>query len=345
MSQRYDVAIVGGGVMGSSVAYWLLRESPGLAVAVIEPDPTYEWCSTLRASGGCRVQFTCPENIAHVAVRRSTSSSAFAADHGGRRTRGAGGLGARRYCSSCRPGHAATLERNCGLQRVEGCNVVLLRRAARGALSVDARGRSRWRRAHARRWLVRSQRPAAGLPAQSRRAGCALRDRRSRRRIALPRKYGRGTLASGERIAPAPSSTPPGAWAGEVARACRHGAAGPPMRRFEHYFTAGTPMERLPYVKDLQRLAFRSEGPGFSGGLVDGNERRGFDFDVDHDYFERVVWPAVAYRFPPLEAAKCHRTWSGLVRAVRARRQPDHRRLGGRPATTSTSSPVSRGTA
>jgi len=25
-----------------------------------------------------------------------------------------------------------------------------------------------------------------------------------------------------------------------------------------------------------------------------------------------VVWPAVAHRFPPLEAAKCHRTWSGL---------------------------------
>jgi glycine/D-amino acid oxidase-like deaminating enzyme len=24
------------------------------------------------------------------------------------------------------------------------------------------------------------------------------------------------------------------------------------------------------------------------------------------------VWPAAAHRFPPLEAAKCHRTWAGL---------------------------------
>ena len=71
-------------------------------------------------------------------------------------------------------------------------------------------------------------------------------------------------------------------------------------------------MERLPYVKELSRLAFRSEGVGFSGGLVDGSEPRGFNFDVDHDYFERVVWPAVAHRFPPFESAKCHRTWSGL---------------------------------
>ena len=59
-------------------------------------------------------------------------------------------------------------------------------------------------------------------------------------------------------------------------------------------------------------MAFRSEGRGFSGGVVDGDEPRGFNFNVDHGYFERVVWPAVAHRFPPLESAKCHRTWSGL---------------------------------
>jgi glycine/D-amino acid oxidase-like deaminating enzyme len=85
-----------------------------------------------------------------------------------------------------------------------------------------------------------------------------------------------------------------------------------PVKRYEHYFTPGSPMERLPYVKDLARLAFRSEGKGFSGGLVDGYATRGFDFEVDHDWFERHVWPAAAHRFPPLEAARCHRTWAGL---------------------------------
>jgi glycine/D-amino acid oxidase-like deaminating enzyme len=51
---------------------------------------------------------------------------------------------------------------------------------------------------------------------------------------------------------------------------------------------------------------------GFSGGLVDGSAVRGYDFDVDHDYFERVVWPALAHRFPSFEAVRCQRTWSGL---------------------------------
>jgi glycine/D-amino acid oxidase-like deaminating enzyme len=103
-----------------------------------------------------------------------------------------------------------------------------------------------------------------------------------------------------------------GAWSAQLCEMIGMPLPVSPLRRFEHYFTAGKPIERLPYVKDLNRLAFRSEGNGFSGGLVNSDEPRGFNFDVDHGYFERVVWPAVAHRFPPFEAAKCHRTWSGL---------------------------------
>ena len=61
---KFDIAIIGGGIIGSSTAYFLLEQSPSISLCVIEPDPTYEFASTLRASGGCRVQFTCPENIA-----------------------------------------------------------------------------------------------------------------------------------------------------------------------------------------------------------------------------------------------------------------------------------------
>lgn len=103
-----------------------------------------------------------------------------------------------------------------------------------------------------------------------------------------------------------------GAWAAEIGDMAGMPLPIAPLRRFEHFFTAGAPMEKLPYVKDVHRMAFRSEGAGFSGGVVDSHEPRGFNFEVDHGYFERAVWPAVAHRFPPLEAAKCHRTWAGL---------------------------------
>jgi len=61
---RHDVVVIGGGIVGCSTAYHLTQLAAGIDVAVVEPDPTYEFCSTLRASGGARVLFSCPENIA-----------------------------------------------------------------------------------------------------------------------------------------------------------------------------------------------------------------------------------------------------------------------------------------
>ena len=60
---RADILIIGGGVMGSACAAFLLQADPGLAVTVVEPDPTYERAATPKASGGVRQLFSLPENI------------------------------------------------------------------------------------------------------------------------------------------------------------------------------------------------------------------------------------------------------------------------------------------
>src|SRR3990170_1826154 len=60
----YDVVIIGGGVVGSSIAYHLTREGRAGRVCVVEPDPTYEFASTPRAVGGVSRLFSLPENIA-----------------------------------------------------------------------------------------------------------------------------------------------------------------------------------------------------------------------------------------------------------------------------------------
>ena len=60
----YDIVIIGGGVMGCSVAYWLAqRIYKGMKIAVIERDPTYRYASTTLSVGGMRQQFSLPENI------------------------------------------------------------------------------------------------------------------------------------------------------------------------------------------------------------------------------------------------------------------------------------------
>ncbi|XP_012821381.1 FAD-dependent oxidoreductase domain-containing protein 1 isoform X1 [Xenopus tropicalis] len=64
--ERVDVVIVGGGVMGWSIAYWLKQKENrrgALRVVVVERDPTYSRASTVLSAGGIRQQFSRPENI------------------------------------------------------------------------------------------------------------------------------------------------------------------------------------------------------------------------------------------------------------------------------------------
>ncbi|MGK0149643.1 NAD(P)/FAD-dependent oxidoreductase [Pseudomonas putida] len=310
--QKYDVAVIGGGIIGSSIAYHLLQTSPGLSVCVIEPDPTYEFASALRSSGGCRVQFTAPENIEmslysleriknfeHEMTSKGRPAPVDWVEGG--------------YLFVVEPEHVAAIERFTRRQQEHGCVVELLDpqglKKYFPSINSDDLGvgaytpHDGWCDPNGLLWGYR--RKAAELGA------VYIKDKFVDASVegGIARAI---TLESGTRIQADSFINAAGAWSGLVAE--RFGMKLPivPMRRFEHYFTPATPMERLPYVKDLSRLAFRSEGEGFSGGLVNGKEPRGFNFDVDHDYWENVVWPAVAHRFPVLEAAKCHRTWSGL---------------------------------
>ena len=62
-NSTHDVILIGGGVMGCSIAYNLLKQDPQLRVVIIEKDPTYEYASTLLSDGNHRVQFNLKENI------------------------------------------------------------------------------------------------------------------------------------------------------------------------------------------------------------------------------------------------------------------------------------------
>ena len=60
---QYDVIMVGGGVMGCSTTYYLLKNAPQIKVAIIEKDPTYEFNSTVLSDANIRLQFNVKENI------------------------------------------------------------------------------------------------------------------------------------------------------------------------------------------------------------------------------------------------------------------------------------------
>jgi hypothetical protein len=60
---RCDVAVIGGGVVGSATAWQLLERAPGASVVVLEPDPGYTRAASPLASGVVRQLFTRPENV------------------------------------------------------------------------------------------------------------------------------------------------------------------------------------------------------------------------------------------------------------------------------------------
>src|SRR5688500_11652400 len=280
--------------MGSSVALFLKRLAPACTVAVVEPDDRYEFASSLRASGGARRLFSCPENIA-----MSNFSLGFISAIPDVEWKKGG------YLFIVAPEGVDALTANYETQRQHGVRVELLDRPALQArfpsmhtadLAVGAHSLDDgWCDPHSLLQWLRRQARSLGVE--------YLRDRVVGLEFAGDAIH-QAILASGTMLSADFFVNATGAWSKKICAMIGMPLPVEPLRRFEHYFESPNRIEPLPYVKDLARLAFRPEGRGYSGGLVNSSETRGFNFDVDHDYFDSVVWTALARRFPAFVACR-----------------------------------------
>ncbi len=312
MAETTDVVIVGGGAIGASIAYFLRDRPSPPDVTVVELDPSYALASTPRASGGVRRLFSLPENIQlsdfsigfFERFAETMAVDGSPAEIGYRR----GG-----YLFIVPDKAAALLEANAAVQRRLGVKVDLLDRTglserfpsmfvddlAIGAHSTE----DGWLDPHG--VLQGFRRKASSLGARFVADEVTGLDRTGQR-------VRRVRLASGRELRTDWVVNAAGAWAGEICAMIGMPAPIRPMRRYEHYFECAEAIEPLPYVKDLDRLAFRPEGRGYTGGLPNSDEPRGFNFEVDNDYFGRVVWPALAHRFPAFERTRERNVMAGL---------------------------------
>jgi FAD-dependent oxidoreductase domain-containing protein 1 len=307
---QYDVAIIGGGVTGCAAAYFLkLAGVP--RICVIEPDPTYAKAATPLATGGCRRLFGRPENIrmSQFSIDFFKSFSRHVAVDGAApdvqwREQG--------YLFVAGAKHEAVLEANFHVEQGLGVKVELLDRA-------QLASRYPWMRCDDLTLGVLSPEdgwldPNSVLQGFRRKAHAMGSDFFRDRIVDL---YTAGTrvneleLASGARLRADSVINAAGCWAPSIAKLVGMDLPVNPMRRFEHYVELGEQLPPMPLIKDPDRLVIRPEGKGYSVGLVNSDEPRGFNFDVDPHYFENVVWPACASRIPAFENLKLKREWAG----------------------------------
>jgi FAD-dependent oxidoreductase domain-containing protein 1 len=306
-----DVAIIGGGVIGCAAAYFL-RQAGVARVYVIEPDPTYAKASSPVATGGCRRLFARPENILmsqfsieffknlpeHTAVDGPGPDVQW-------REQG--------YLFVVGAGHESVLEENYRVQQSLGVKVELLDRKslasrypwmrcddlALGALSPE----DGWLDPNSVLQGFRKKAQALGVE--------FVRDRVVELRVGSHRVT-ELELASGTRVGSEAVVNAAGCWAASIAKLAGMDLPVNPMRRFEHFVEIATGLPPMPLIKDPDRLVIRPEGTGYAVGLVCSTEPRGFNFEVDPNYFESVVWPACASRIPAFEGLKLRREWAGL---------------------------------
>ncbi|WP_407049312.1 NAD(P)/FAD-dependent oxidoreductase [Methyloraptor flagellatus] len=313
MSEHYDVVVVGGAIVGSSVAYFLKHEL-GFAgsVLVVEKDPTYARSSTTLSAASIRQQFSTAENI-----RLSRFGVSFIKDLKARFGADADvGFREGGYLVLASAAGRAVLEQNHRVQAAEGADIVLIEPGALAerypwmslddvALAAFGQTGEGWFDAHMLLDLIRKGARAAGATyTQGTVAGIEK----------TGAKVSAVTLADGRRIGCGVLVNAAGPAGGDVAALAGLALPVEPRKRCVFVVHCRTPLPDMPMLIDATGVYIRPEGEYHICGVSpaeDADPRADGDFDVDYALYEDVIWPALATRVPAMESLKLVRAWAG----------------------------------
>jgi glycine/D-amino acid oxidase-like deaminating enzyme len=313
MSQ--EVVIVGGGVVGSSAAYFILRSDPSTRVTVLERDPSYARASSALSLAGIRQQFSTP-----VAVQMSLfgldflrampelldveGSSPTADFHENGYLFLTGGKG------------VDVIKENWALQTSLGADIALLDRNGLrdrfqwlnvddlefGSFGSSGEG---WFDGHGVLQALKKKAQALGARyVHSEVTGLS----RAGRRVSGVK------TSSGQEYACSMLVNAAGPWARNIAGMLDIDL--PVYARRRSVFNVSSPavLERAPLLIDPTGVWFRPEGNGYLCGVAPTLENDHDDLpldEVDHALFDDIVWPTLAARVPQFEALRVESSWSG----------------------------------
>ncbi|RUU80413.1 FAD-binding oxidoreductase [Mesorhizobium sp. M7A.F.Ca.MR.362.00.0.0] len=310
---RYDIVIIGGAIVGSSVAYYLREQGFSGTIALVERDPQFAHAATTLSMASIRQQFSIPENIrlsqfTLKLFRRLKEEFGADADIGFRE----GG-----YLILAGEDGLPILKSNHEAQMAEGADIVLedadqlTRRfpwLSTEGISAGAYGRTGegWFDAHAMLTLFRK----------------ALRQKKvdfiTADVTAIARDGNRVTgvsLGNGETLKAGIVVNAAGPNAGKVAAMAGLELPVEPRKRNVFVFEAREKYADMPLLVDPSGIYVRPEGSVYLTGGAEPEEGDRApdpgDFEVNWPLFEEVIWPVLATRIPAFEAIKPTRAWAG----------------------------------
>jgi sarcosine oxidase len=316
-NDSYDVVIIGGGVIGSSTAYFLASQPDFQGtIAVLEKDSTYETAATPRSAGGVRQQFSTPENVVisqfaaefyksieqrlsvgneKPAINFRENGYLFLATHAGLKTLVANHRLQHEYGAGTLLWTPQELE-----SRFPWVNIADLAGATFGPANEG--------------WID----PYGLLQAFRKKARSLDVAYVTGEVVGLEMEGARVTgvrLKEGGRVACGAVVNAAGYRARTIAGYAGIDLPVHPRKRYVYVFDCREEVDSdsMPLTIDPSGVWFRPESGNFICGVSpeEAEDPDSLDFELDYRPFEELIWPTLAHRVPMFEAIKLIRAWAG----------------------------------
>ncbi|KRC23701.1 FAD-binding oxidoreductase [Acidovorax sp. Root217] len=312
------IVIIGGGVIGSAIAYELTRQQPGCEVVVVERDPTYARASSALSASSIRQQFSTDINvlISAYGIGFLRNVGTLLACNGDVPDVGLHEGG---YLYLATAAGEATLRDNHILQKRHGADVALLgpdelaerfpwlalQDVVLGSLGLSGEG---WFDGYLLLTALRKKAQSQGVRYIADEAvGFAMAASDGVQHVTAVR------LQSGASLPCSHAVNAGGPWAAAIAGWA--GIALPVVgkRRTVFHLSSPAQLPRCPLLIDTSGIWLRPEGQGFIAGFAPPAEQDADFAPLEPEYhaFEEHVWPTLAERIPGFEALRMQGAWAG----------------------------------
>ncbi|CAN7534907.1 NAD(P)/FAD-dependent oxidoreductase [Mesorhizobium sp. LjNodule214] len=315
----YDIVVVGGAAVGSSIAYWLSQAlGASASILVVERDSSYEFSSTALSTSAIRQQYSNPVNvkisqfgidiIRGFAERMAPFFTGEPAPDLGFREHG--------YLYCCSPEGVDAARARVDLQRSLGAHTLFLEPGPLKDrfpwLNVEDLGGGAWG-SRDEGWFD-SMGLLNGFRRAARASGVEYIDNAVTGLDVAGGKVLAARLATGQTISCGTLVDAAGPRAQQVAAMAGLSIPVAPYKRYSFVFSSATPIPgRMPNVIDLSGTFVRPEGELFLTGNtpLDDGPADYDDFEMHHEEFEERIWPALWHRIPAFDALKVQTSWTG----------------------------------